>query len=443
MQTFQYQQGPNTLETKKEEKYSIELPLDDEKYIVTIIKKKNSSQITLKCENKFDFLSYYKYSITLTYDEFTKIGKSFRLFDNIDEIFNIIKNLFIGVDFSLKKQNSNTFSNQMQINNGFIQMSNNSFQIQFKPDNQYENIVETINVQCNPDDNISSIIEKYRNKSGDYDQNKKFIFNGDVLSPNLTVTQAGITDFDNTIFVSIDTQISSNIKIEHSMNNSINLVLTIPLLNVKQETIKIEFKKENIDIKSQYKKLKQKYLNIMKIVFPDGNYDNKNSIMKNHINKYSNLNNFNQIISSDEILEKIKKELLGNNQMVGQNIMGNNMGNDPMMQQQQQMMQAQMQHTTDSSSAQSQGYDFSVIFRTSGANEQASAPIEVQCMPNDKVADIIEKYRNKAGDRDDTKKFIFNAKDLARYYSSLTLAEAGITHNANIFVVATKGIKGY
>ena len=47
MQTFQYQQGYNTFETKKEEKYSIELPLDDEKYIVTIIKKKNSSQITL------------------------------------------------------------------------------------------------------------------------------------------------------------------------------------------------------------------------------------------------------------------------------------------------------------------------------------------------------------------------------------------------------------
>ena len=347
MQTFQYQQGPNTLETKKEEKYSIELPLDDEKYIVTIIKKKNSSQITLQCENKFDFLSYYKYSITLTYDEFTKIGKSFRLFDNIDEIFNIIKNLFIGVDFSLKKQNSNTFSNQMQYNNmGMIQMNPmmgnqmpmtnmNSFQIKFKPDNPYENIVETINVQCNPDDNISSIIEKYRNKSGDYDQNKKFIFNGHVLSPNLTVTQAGITNFDNTIFVSIDTQISSNIKIEHSMNNSINLVLTIPLLNVKQETIKIEFKKENIDIKRQYKKLKQKYLNIMKIVFPDGNYDNKNSIMKNNINQNSNLNKIknNQINSSDEILKKIKKELLGNNQIIGRQNMQQSGMNNPMGQQ--------------------------------------------------------------------------------------------------------------
>ncbi len=184
-------------------------------------------------------------------------------------------------------------------------------------------------------------------------------------------------------------------------------------------------------------------------------------------------------------------------------MMGNNMGNDQMMQQQQQMMQqqqqqqqmmvqqqmmqqqmaAQMQQNmmaqqmlqqqmmqaqkqaamnnilnnmqnpgvssipgqdtnsmpTAGSSAQPQGQGFSVIFRASGATGQASAPIMVQCMPNDRVADVIEKYRNKANDRDDTKKFIFNAKNLA---PSLTVAEAGITNNANIFVVATKGIKG-
>ena len=63
----------------------------------------------------------------------------------------------------------------------------------------------------------------------------------------------------------------------------------------------------------------------------------------------------------------------------------------------------------------------------------------IQCTPNDKVSDIIEKYRNKANYRDETKKFIFNAKNLN---TSLSVAEAGITNNANIFVVATKGIKG-
>ena len=72
MNMFQTPPITNTLTTKKEEKYSIELPLDDEKYIVTITKK-NSSQRSLKCENKLNFLSLYNYRITLTDYEFTKI----------------------------------------------------------------------------------------------------------------------------------------------------------------------------------------------------------------------------------------------------------------------------------------------------------------------------------------------------------------------------------
>ena len=88
---------------------------------------------------------------------------------------------------------------------------------------------------------------------------------------------------------------------------------------------------------------------------------------------------------------------------------------------------------------QQSGGGFSVIFRASAETGPASAPIMIQCTPNDKVSDIIEKYRNKANDRDETKKFIFNAKNLN---ASLSVAEAGITNNANIFVVATKGIKG-
>ena len=380
---FQTPPITNTLATKNEEKYSIELPLDDEKYIVTITKK-NSSQISLKCENKLNFLSLYNYRITLTYDEFTKIGKSFRLFDNIDEIFNIIKNLFIGVDFSLKKQTNNTFHNRIQNNNmmnmnnnmmglninnnnmigtnnnimslnnmnnnnmikaknNIMNMNNNNimnnnnmmninnnnmmmipFQIYFRHDSPYANLGEIVSVQCYPDDKISSVIEKYQIQSGDYDQNKIFKFNDNVLSPNLTVSQAGITNFNNNIVVSIGTQISSNIKIEHSMNNSINLVLTIPLLNVKQETIKIEFKKENIDLKSQYQKLKQKYLNIMKIVFPDGNYDN-NSIKQNNNNIVNMNNNNNMMMNMNNNMMN-----MNNNMMIikNSNSVINNMSNN-------------------------------------------------------------------------------------------------------------------
>jgi len=93
-----------------EEKFSKELKLDDEIYILKI-KKIKPSQIVIRCENKFNYLSLYGYSITLTYDEFCKLGKSFRLYDNIDEIYDTIKNLFKGVDFTFKNKSNNNTSN--------------------------------------------------------------------------------------------------------------------------------------------------------------------------------------------------------------------------------------------------------------------------------------------------------------------------------------------
>ena len=92
-----------------------------------------------------------------------------------------------------------------------------------------------------------------------------------------------------------------------------------------------------------------------------------------------------------------------------------------------------------SQNAQPQGNGISVIFRTSGQNAPQRPPISIQCMPDEKVSTLIERYRNKADDHDQTKKFIFNAKNLN---PSLTLSAAGIAHNSNIFVVTTKGVQG-
>ena len=111
------------------------------------------------------------------------------------------------------------------------------------------------------------------------------------------------------------------------------------------------------------------------------------------------------------------------------NNMGQGQVNNPPMNQTMPQNQAQ----------QPSGQGFSVIFRASGDAGQNSAPVMIQCMPHEKVSELIERYRNKTGDRDPQKKFIFNAKNLA---PSLSLSEAGISNNANIFVVATKGIKG-
>ena len=85
---------------------------------------------------------------------------------------------------------------------------------------------------------------------------------------------------------------------------------------------------------------------------------------------------------------------------------------------------------------QNQIRPINVYFRSGGS---ASAPIMLQCMSDDKVSDVIEKYRNSSGDRDMTKKFIFNAMALN---PNLTLEEAGMADNDNVFVVATRGVKG-
>ena len=63
----------------------------------------------------------------------------------------------------------------------------------------------------------------------------------------------------------------------------------------------------------------------------------------------------------------------------------------------------------------------------------------IQCVPNEKVSEIIKKYSNKSGDNDSHKKFIFNVRPLNQ---SISVAEAGITHGANIFVIKDKAVKG-
>ncbi len=64
--------------------------------------------------------------------------------------------------------------------------------------------------------------------------------------------------------------------------------------------------------------------------------------------------------------------------------------------------------------------------------------ILIQCNINDKVADIVEKYRNKSLDREE-KNFVFNAKKLNL---SLTAAEAGLNNGSTIFVLNPKNVKG-
>ena len=138
------------------------------------------------------------------------------------------------------------------------------------------------------------------------------------------------------------------------------------------------------------------------------------NIKKNEINNINNQNNIGQ------------QQMLAQLQLQQQQMMA---------QQQEEMMQ-QMENMLNNLGNNTQlNILINVNFRVSGSASQPISLVNIQSNPEEKVSDIIEKYRNKANDYDDSKKFIFNAKNLN---PNLSVAEAGITNNANIFVVRIK-----
>ena len=56
---------------------------------------------------------------------------------------------------------------------------------------------------CYPDQKVSSIIEKYRIKSGDFDIDKKFIYNAKALKSYLSLAEAGICNNANFFVVKV------------------------------------------------------------------------------------------------------------------------------------------------------------------------------------------------------------------------------------------------
>ena len=166
------------------------------------------------------------------------------------------------------------------------------------------------------------------------------------------------------------------------------------------------------------------------------------SLLNIKMNEIKNMNNFNNPMMNQ-----------GNNNKNNNNCL---QINQQMMQQQMMAQQMQRQQMMAAQQAQMQNYqgnfnhpDFNegleesnirVIFRLSGEIGPAAQPVYIDCFPNDIISSIIEKYKNKSNINEDDYKFfyIFNAKNLNQ---NLTVSEAGITNNSNIFVVRSKNKK--
>ena len=127
----------------------------------------------------------------------------------------------------------------------------------------------------------------------------------------------------------------------------------------------------------------------------------------------------------------MKQNQMNMNQMAALMQMNNSNQNN---QNNNQSYSQQPSNTSDNSSG-----GINIVFRVSGPGGQGRPPLTIQSMPDEKVKEVIKRYRIKSGDNDQTKKFIFNAKNLNQ---ELSVGEAGISNNGNIFVVTTQGVKG-
>ena len=79
--------------------------------------------------------------------------------------------------------------------------------------------------------------------------------------------------------------------------------------------------------------------------------------------------------------------------------------------------------------------NLNVNFRESSQKQM----ITIQCLANEKISAIIQKYREKANDHDKTKKFIYNAKELDL---NKTAKESNLINACVIHIIKTKDIRG-
>ena len=148
----------------------------------------------------------------------------------------------------------------------------------------------------------------------------------------------------------------------------------------------------------------------------------KNNAMMNQMamNNFNPMMNQNYAINNNNLQQLMQQQLMQMQQMMQQQQMQQEM----LMNQQNENIQKEKEISTI----------IDVFFRK-GKDKRYF----VQCHFNEKIANVIKKYRNMTNDFTDTEKFIFNANVLN---PSITVAEAGLYNKATIFVPETEGIRG-
>ena len=119
-------------EDKKGNEFSRILNLEGMKYNIKL--KLIKAKISIMCTSTIDYLSLYDYSLDITFQEFLNLGKCFKSCSNLEEIFNLLKNILKGIRLSIIK-NESIINKGTNINTGFYS-------------DDYENNSSSVNLEC-------------------------------------------------------------------------------------------------------------------------------------------------------------------------------------------------------------------------------------------------------------------------------------------------------
>ncbi len=159
------------------------------------------------------------------------------------------------------------------------------------------------------------------------------------------------------------------------------------------------------------------------------NAKNNKDMMNNMEMIYNNINN--NLINSNINNNMMNSDFLNNmtNSKININMMKNNNDNN-IMNMMNNSVNTSLNPMMDTNKIEKMEVEeYNVIFR------KDNAITRVKCKSNEKVSDIIERYRDRSCDEDKNLKFFFNSKELNE---NLTISEAGIRNNSNIFIVLPK-----
>ena len=230
----------------------------------------------------------------------------------------------------------------------------------------------------------------------------------------------------NTIFNSIDQAYEFIINIFNQNKYYIKeilsnkIILTIGIFDImgNQKEIDLELI-ENFEDKNYL--IKELFNNYIKLENNINYINNDNKLLKEENNNLKNeIYNLKQNYNND--INELKMQIMNYNNMINQIQQQLNQFNNIY----QEINNIKNQINNNSEKARM----INVIFRKSGdSNKEAFI---IKCNPEDNIRKLIRQYRKKSHDYSFKRKFIFDAKNLK---INLTISEAGLKNNSNIFVV--------